>query len=131
MLRQFGREFGIRDARFDADEIGADFQNAAEMHAEIDDQTGAERLARKARSRAACGDGDAVFVGVFHDRAKVGFVGGNHDAERQDLKRAGIGGIERAREIVAAESPANERPQIVDQLNGKSFRRHATSYLSA
>ncbi len=112
LLRQHRDQVAQHDARLDADGIGADGEDAAEVLAEIDDQAGAERFAGEAGAGAAGDEGDVVLVGVADEGADVVLVGRQRDAERLDGEGGGVGGVEGARQAVEAEFALEQSLQV-------------------
>src|SRR5205807_2368017 len=101
------------DAGLHAHGVGPHVEDGAEVPAEIDDQAGAERLAGDAAAGAARDQRDAALAGVADQGAHVVFVARRDGAERLDLKDAGVGAVEGAREVVEEEVPLDESLEVV------------------
>src|SRR5262249_9602464 len=106
----------INHAWLHANGIRANFYDRSEMGAEIEHQTRAERLARTAGSGAAGHERNMMLRGVTHDSLHVFFVARQHHAERPDLKNAGVGAVQRPREIVEKDFASYDPLEIIQDM---------------
>jgi hypothetical protein len=103
------------DARGPAD--GVDGQDGVEVLAAVEDDAGADGLARQAGTPAARGDRHAHLAGDLDRGDEVVGRARDDDAERLDLVDAGVGAVEAARQGVEADLAG----QVLAQVAGQGF----------
>src|SRR5207247_2479991 len=103
----------MSDAGLHAHGIGIDFENVAKVLAEVDDQSGAERLAGQSRASATRNQRDALLLRVAHQAADVFLIARQDDTGRLHLKDARIRAIQTASDIVETNIALEEAMQII------------------
>ena len=87
-------EMLINNARLHSDPVRSNFEDLAKVNAQIDDDSGAERLRRRVRCRPRADQSKVLIGGVLDQKLQVFFVPGNGNGKRFNFKDAGIGGVE-------------------------------------
>ena len=112
--RSVGVELVEHDARLDARPslVGIDLEDAVQVLRGVEHDAGADRLSGLRRAAASRRDRHAVLRGDV-DGAHHGLRRSrNHDAERFDLVDAGVGRIQRARDLSKRTSPSMARFEL-------------------
>jgi len=86
------------------------------MPAAIDDQPWAERFTSDAAAGAARHERDLVLARVAHQRLYVRLIARHDDAERANLKDAGIRAVKRARKVIEEKLSLEESLQVVADI---------------
>jgi hypothetical protein len=110
---QLGVQVAVDHPRLDADPVGADLEDVAEVPAQVDDEAGAEGLAGDAGAGPARHERHLVLGGVADDGLDVLLVPRDDHAERPDLEDAGVGAVERAAQVVEQDVAADNAAQVV------------------
>lgn len=117
-LCQFRVELVQHNARLDSHSVGRNREDSPEVDAQIENNRRAERLAGKTRTRAARNDRKRALVAILHQSRNTLLIFRYGNSQWLDLKRAGIGGIQPAREPVEVEPPTELPAKIVGDLLG-------------
>ena len=111
-------ERGAGDARLGGHRVRRHLEDAAGVYAQIEDDGRTEALAGQPGAGPAGDQRQVVLVAVPDEHRDVAGVLGNGDRQRRDLERAGVGGIEPAREGIEAQTAAEQAAQVVGELLG-------------
>src|SRR5262249_3277219 len=90
----------VNDAGLQSDGIRADVQDGAEVPAEIDNEAVAQRLTREAGPGPARHQRKAVLRGIADQGLNILFVSWHSHSQRLNLKNAGVGAVQGARQLV-------------------------------
>src|SRR5439155_17490456 len=114
-LRQPGVDLPQRDARLRPQRSVGDFDDLAEMLAEIHDQSRAQRFAGDSGAGAARDQGQLVLGGVADQALHVLLVARHGHAERLHLEDAGVGAVQRPGEFVEVQLALEEPLEVVGE----------------